>query len=375
MLTFQPLPEWQDIFNLPNLSDSEVNNLLEIWHQPNEFFFWHSRSASALASVEKWWRYVNYDKPAVVWLPEYFCNQATLPLRQSGSHLVFYPIKENLSPDWKKCNELVREKRPDLFVLVHYFGTQNNVTKAHSFCKNEGAILIEDAAHILRPHKEIGIYGDFIFYSPHKTLAVPDGSILVVKPPRNQQNTNFLGLSGKTQSNYKLASWLGRRVFQKLLPEDLMRYKNKAGQSFKIDLIPSKAEKVAKPHKFSQKMFLNQVLNISKIEKKRKNNALALRKKYDTEDKNYRPFFSERQEGPGPYKFVLKCKNELVAEALYNQLQSRGIPIETWPDLPPEVISRPADFIMSRKLRYSLLFFPVHQSLSIDDLIARGLLI
>ena len=39
--------------------------------------------------------------------------------------------------------------------------------------------MVEDAAHVLIPDMDIGSYGEFTFYSPHKLLAIPDGSVLI----------------------------------------------------------------------------------------------------------------------------------------------------------------------------------------------------
>ena len=38
---------------------------------------------------------------------------------------------------------------------------------------------VEDGAHVLIPQQDIGSHGEFTFYSPHKLLAIPDGSILI----------------------------------------------------------------------------------------------------------------------------------------------------------------------------------------------------
>jgi hypothetical protein len=43
------------------------------------------------------------------------------------------------------------------------------------------AWLIEDAVHALRPVRGIGASGDFVLYSPHKHLPIPDGAVLVVR--------------------------------------------------------------------------------------------------------------------------------------------------------------------------------------------------
>ena len=44
------------------------------------------------------------------------------------------------------------------------------------------AWLVEDAAHVLERVSAIGKFGDFIIFSPHKQIALPDGALLVVCP-------------------------------------------------------------------------------------------------------------------------------------------------------------------------------------------------
>ena len=36
-------------------------------------------------------------------------------------------------------------------------------------------------AHVLCPVSGVGKYGDFIIYSPHKLLPIPDGAVLVIR--------------------------------------------------------------------------------------------------------------------------------------------------------------------------------------------------
>src|SRR5258707_3967095 len=55
----------------------------------------YSRGAWALAAAAA---VAGRGRPATVFIPDYFCNEALRPLRAAGHRLVFYPIDEALQP-------------------------------------------------------------------------------------------------------------------------------------------------------------------------------------------------------------------------------------------------------------------------------------
>ena len=105
--------------------------------------------------------------------PIIFGNQSTEPLRSMKATICFYPVADILQPDWEKCREMLKTKPPNFFTLVHYFGRVGDAGSARKFCDEAGALLIEDAAHVLKPEGEIGFFGDFTIYSPYKFLLYP----------------------------------------------------------------------------------------------------------------------------------------------------------------------------------------------------------
>ena len=103
----------------------------------------------------------------------------------------------------------------NLFVLVHHFGHAQDPSQAATFCDVAGATLIEDAAHVLSPYGGIGQGRSFIFYSPAKVLAVPDGAVLVF-PPDNVGDTvaffqTYLDTWNENPSFYE---WFTKRIRQ-----------------------------------------------------------------------------------------------------------------------------------------------------------------
>jgi len=333
------------------------------WRTANEKCFWYSRSAFALAAIESWWRKAYENRPAIVWLPDYFCNQSLLPLRQTGAKIVFYPISEDLSPDWAKCRALLNKSSPDLLVLVHYFGIESDGETAAQFCRQSGALLIEDAAHVLRPYGGIGRYGDFVFYSPHKVLPVPDGAILLAKPSERTPQPELLNCSGLSNSGTIHSRWMIKRALQRLLPRFLLRLRNRALPEFDFDPILQELESDGGLSVLSQRILARHLPNFEQISAARKKNANTLRNLAANTTSIQRSVLD------ASYRLVIPFSDPIDARRAYDRCRTQGVPVESWPDLPPEVISKPLDHIVARKFRDGFVFLPIHQTLSERDLV------
>jgi dTDP-4-amino-4,6-dideoxygalactose transaminase len=66
--------------------------------------------------------------------------------------------------------------------------------------------------------------------------------------------------------------------------------------------------------------------------------------------------------GVCPYVFPLLFSAE-AAPRVHEALNRAGIPARPWPDLPPEVLARPADHATAIDLRRRIVTLPVHQDL------------
>lgn len=148
--------------------------LAEVWQSGPGRVFPLSQAAHAMAIIIKALLLAGRTSP-IIWVPDYICEGALLHFRTPPARLRFYPIDEQMQPDWAECVRMATIERPDLFLLAHFFGVLNASERAREFCDNQGALLLEDAVHVLRPVGEIGTAGDFVTYSPRKYLDVPDG--------------------------------------------------------------------------------------------------------------------------------------------------------------------------------------------------------
>ena len=332
MITSAPIPSWSSIL-LAYFNELSDDFLASPW-QIQKNATWFSKSAHALATLIAPGDYL--------WLPEYFCNQSTIPARNKMVNIIFYPVKDNFTPDWEKC-DLLYKPGNNKFILVHYFGIENDIYGALNFCSSKNISLIEDAAHVLLPSGNIGKFSDYTFYSPHKLLGIADGSILV-----SNHNTDI-------KTNYSLDTpwnWLIKRIIQKITPLWLWHHlKPMPPADFFLD---SEGGLSISPNmlKFSRKMLATYLPNLDQ--------EAAIRRDREKE------WEGKLKSWPGiipingaiiPYRAVFRCDSETIACCYFNRLRELQIPVESWPDLPPEVKATPNSLAIT--LRKTLLFLPI----------------
>jgi hypothetical protein len=64
-----------------------------------------------------------------------------------------------------------------------------------------------------------------------------------------------------------------------------------------------------------------------------------------------------------PYLAAYEYPTRVAAERGFERLRSIGLPVMTWPDLPPEVRAEPVLHHASIRLRETRVFLPVHRSI------------
>ena len=354
--TTAPLPDWRDFAALLPGPAPDDDALAAPWKRGGEAALWFSRGAWALAALVHWWQDAFARRPRL-WLPDYFCNQSTAPARDAGAELVFYPVGEDLQPRWPALRALGRSAPPDLFVAVHYFGWAADGGAAAAFAGETGALLIEDAAHVPGPAPGIGEYGDFVLYCPHKTLAVPDGALLLVRDG-GAVAALARAAAGLGQAAPAARAWLARRLVQKGLPGAVLGARvRRTGPAFDQDPPFTALPPTPALSPLARRLLAGAERKLTAAARRRRHNEETLRRACDD---GCRPFFASPPDAP--YRFVLDCGDD--AEARFQALRRRGCPAETWPDLAPEVLAKPEDHAAALALRRRLLFLPVHQSIA-----------
>lgn len=392
MLTPAPLPTWSTVFHALLCHPPSDLDLAAPWCRAGDVAAWLSRSAWSLALVALWRKSRAPESPVMVWIPDFFCNASLAALRQTGAKLVFYPVTAEMTPDLAACRLLLNGEPPDLFVLVHYVGQPTPAAAARDFCTRHGAWLIEDAVHVLRPVDGIGTLGDFVLYSPHKHLPIPDGAILVVRPNGpSKLGANWLAsvglpsswpgrlrdleqqmgrpvISGQTSA----AVWLVKRVLQKLG----VRSWRPSTTPFvePLNPCPTVSAQLGAPSlsSLARRLLAGLLGNLDAVAFRRQRLQLLWDELLidgscsDSPSAAGRPVHREWT----PYLAAYKVDPD-TAGAIYDQWQRQGLPVTTWPDLPPEVTMHRAHHANAWHLRHSRLYLPVQQSLSARELLDR----
>jgi lipid II:glycine glycyltransferase (peptidoglycan interpeptide bridge formation enzyme) len=371
LVTLAPLPKWRHLISTLLPFTTSDRTLTAPWCRSGDEAFLFSRSAWSLAVVARWWQQLAKKDSLTIWIPDFFCNSSLQPLRDMGARLAFYPVTDQLIPDIDACRTLASKGSPDIVVLVHYFGQPSSVEPMVSFCKEQEAYLVEDAAHLLQPIPGVGEVGDCVLYSPHKHLPISDGAVLVVRQNGPAQlakkdiEMNVLReicsevIKSSRISNYLVGSWLIKRILQRLGVRSRTLF-----ASFRAEVNSDVSEikgfgmsTLAKRLLYNLKGSLDEVASLREQHVMDWQNSLSLLSEFGL---FLKPIFSEFT----PYLANFTGEQERDTEVLFNKLQHAGLPVLTWPDLPPEVMSNTKVHQSAIKLRHTRLYLPVHQSLN-----------
>jgi hypothetical protein len=277
----------------------------------------------------------------VIWIPEYFCNEAVGLLRDGSADIVAYPLTTDLDPDWPACGQLAAARPPDVFVLVHYFGRASAAASARAFCDSHGARLVEDATHVMQPVKGIGDAGDFAFFGPRKFFDIPDGGLLIVADRRDADRVEAALASRPpghpSPTRWRLKQWertLRRRFRasdrkQKPLAKIRPNLEGPPASLFEEPNVSpfslrrlARAVEAGAPAAIAQRRRLFEYW-LAGLLASRKGVALV-----------------ERHPDAVPCWFGVACANERIYMATLDWLRGQGIQALPWPNqLPPEALA------------------------------------
>jgi len=258
-------------------------------------------------------------------------------------------------------------EKPALFVLVHYFGQPAETGEAVTFCRETGAKLIEDAAHAAGPSAGIGAAGEFTIYSPYKIFAVPDGGLLLMKDEKNREvmKAVITEMGGGSPGAY---TWALKRLAQSAFPSVVSWLVNRRVKVAFGDDPPE----IPLPHTPSLSSAARRMLarigaTMNEVTHKRIDNGQYVKQALGNLP-DCQPLFSGHGEGDTPYRFVLRFDESQAAAKFFSDKRAVQCPVESWPDLPPEVRAAPEHHQPALRLRDTLILLPVHQSLDEEAL-------
>lgn len=364
-----PIPQAADLFGLCRPASADDETLASPWTGGGAKAVWFSRAAWGLQAVAAGMASRLAGRPPRVWLPGYFCNQATWPLRNGGAEIRFYRTTASLTPDWDDCARLAAGGPPDLFVLVHYFGFPGDTAAARRFCDAHGAALVEDAAHVLRPHDGIGSVGDYVLYSLYKHLPLPDGGLLVIRPTaRTQAETADAATAVGGRRAGANFTWIVKRALQMACPTVAARLGHRGPARFDDDPDPGPFPDNPLMSSTARRLLVRPRARLEQIAAARRTNEEALRETLRGAP-GIVPLFDPPSAAMAPYRAVFRAKDNSTAQDYYGRFRSRGGVVETWPDLPPEVMEDETRHAAAISLRRTVLALPIHAGLQPKTLI------
>ena len=136
-----------------------------------------AESLALICEIEQ----IRLNKKINILIPSYFCGQSLKHLRDLGNDIIFYNVNKDLSPDYKKLDDIVKIKKVDIMLQVHYFGKIMPQENSRDFCDKNNIVLVEDCAHVIHPSISNKWVGDYLFFSVHKHFPVKNGGVLYSK--------------------------------------------------------------------------------------------------------------------------------------------------------------------------------------------------
>ena len=369
-----PQPRIRDLVSTMYMEKPKEKDFSWPWASKADEIFWVSRSAWSLVILARWQMKVRKKSVLNIWIPDYFCNAALEPLRRTGSKLHFYRINPDFSMKSKEMDDLDDNQKPDIFLLVHYFGIRNACPKSLNFSKSCGALLVEDAAHALRPMPGIGDLGDCVLYSPHKHIPIPDGAALVVRhngPSDLESDSGALTLLSAVHKEFLLNNqsdhtnsikWVLKRLVQKC------GYKSRLLANETSDLASAAALGQIKPvmSNFSKRLL---TLLVSRIEAhviSRQEKTAYWRAVFPSAIA--KQAFSSPIHSYAPYFAAFEFTNAPNKSWDIADLARKGLFAMTWPDLPPEVLKCQDQHKHAIDMKKNRFFLPVHSSLKLSEI-------
>lgn len=150
------------------------------WLPPGSHGLYATAKTGLMAVLETW----GTGGSPIAMLPEYLPPGVPQAFHHTNFEVRPYPVESDLTLRLDRVLAEIDEVEPDVVLLAHYFGFADPSFKAVvAGARAVGARVVEDCARGLFGRdvdgQLLGSTGDAAIYSPHKTLPVPNGGIVV----------------------------------------------------------------------------------------------------------------------------------------------------------------------------------------------------
>jgi len=302
-----------------------------------------------------------------IFIPEYFCEISLTPLRIAEHNLHFYRINSELEPDIDHLNSLVKKYgAPDILLYVQYFGFPLKIKDTIRWCKENEALLIEDAAHSMLPVPGIGDNGCPTVYTPWKFLGLTEGGVLVLpdemasifeQSAPNTDNKSDIFKTVALRTGASAVDFIGMRGFP------IHKFKKPYVKE------PDESEQWQDPktpeyYNRSLKILSNfDKKEIEKIKNNRERNYRRIDDAILNSSINKYRLFRKLPKLFAPYVYPLRVPENISMKAMI-ELNNKGIRSFPWSDLSPEV-KNSSLYPLSNALRREVITLPIHQDMTI----------
>lgn len=295
----------------------------------------------------------------VVLCPDFVCHTVPESLARAQLEVRFHPVDEALRPDWSALEALPQASAAAL-LMVHYFGTPQDVGRYRSFCGQRGWRLIEDNAHghgAVEDGRLLGTFGDLGISSPYKSFPIRNGAFLYLSP-----GTPFEPPTLACQP-LRLSVRIARAVLRDL--QDLH-----LGLRGLVRKCPPYASQAA----FRDEVVEDWAMDTWSFQHLAEADLEALRRRRQelyrvwqewTGRYGVSPIFPDLATGSMPLVYPGSTDSKAASAAWFRWGHRSGIDVHSWPTLPLSVVRE--DGAAVRRWERTVCF-PLHQDLSPQEL-------
>jgi hypothetical protein len=355
---------------------------INYWRREYEKTWLLSRSTWSLVILVLLRRTKSGKRRIKILVPSYYCGSTIAIIRKLNVEITYYEIDEFLAPKKKVLIELLKSYAPDIVVLVHHLGNAQRLLDLEFVFSKYDTWIVEDATQCFLPTDEMGKFSHFILFSPYKFLPITYGAILIMTKKGNETGLNdqlftyfieriIREYSDSIQSSFtqllNQSKWLVKHLFRFLISS------SKSNSTFTS--IAAEFTKIESPKVswFNRKLFQIIMNDIENIKKQRITNLCVLQKLLNV--KKYQSFLSiefmqfilgeVQTKQLLPITFPIVFNSEEDAERVFSNLIQEEVQVNTWPDLPKEVMDNSKYFKTANKMRMQIVHFPIHQSITL----------
>jgi perosamine synthetase len=137
--------------------------------------------ANARTALKIGFNQIGMKRGEKILVPDFICDVLLHPILQAGLIPFYYPVTQDLVPDWRTLELIATSSSCQALIMVHYFGQPQNIEQFRLFCSRHNLLLVEDNAHGYGGSlagKPLGSFGDIGISSPRKILGTASGGIL-----------------------------------------------------------------------------------------------------------------------------------------------------------------------------------------------------